>query len=368
MHTTVTTPADFAQFQQTLRPLLTQTGTQHIAAYHFFEITPRDLPWQSSGLHLQAGQSVTFLLAGHWYLVEALNLTLEAGFVFWARTHSDEPMYSPPSNTGTHTFAHSGELLLARSAGEWASNHGDLLVPPEVYMQASGYLYGVAIVWQSDALAGLQALHQHGDVQHLIADEILRLQHAVTPPEEWSYYPLLGNRATFHACEHQHGVCCHTENNVGILQYPVDAPLTPATRLDWRWIIERLPSAVAEDTLPTHDYLSIAVEFDDGQDITYLWSAELPVETVFRCPIPSWTARETHVVVRTGLAALGQAQTESRDVYADYHTHIQGNATRIVSVWLIAVSLFQHSLGSCRYESIVLHNTTSNIAVIPAAI
>ena len=133
-------------------------------------------------------------------------------------------------------------------------------------------------------------------------------------------------------------------------------------------MIERLPSAVAEDTLPTHDYLSIAVEFDDGQDITYLWSAELPVETVFRCPIPSWTARETHVVVRTGLAALGQAQTESRDVYADYHTHIQGNATRIVSVWLIAVSLFQHSLGSCRYESIVLHNTTSNIAVIPAAI
>lgn len=368
MHTTITTPADFAYFQQEMRRLLQQTGIDQIAAYHFFELTPTDLPWQASGLHIQAGQVVTFLLAGHWYLVEALNLTLEAGFVFWARTDANEPMYSPPSNTGTHIFTHSGELMLARSAGEWASPQGDLLVPPELYTQASGYLYGIAIVWQNDALTGLQTMHSHGDVQHLIGDEILRLQHAITPPPQWSYYPLLGNRETFHACEHEQGVCCHTDNNVGILQYPVDMPLNPATSLDWRWIIERLPSAVAEDTLPTHDYLSIAVEFDDGQDITYLWSAELPVDTVFRCPIPSWTARETHIVVRSGLGELGTAQSEKRDIYADYHAHIQGNATRIVSVWLIAVSLFQHSLGSCRYESIVLRNTTSNITVIPAAI
>ena len=362
MPISISTPADFAQFEQNLTPLLAQTRKAHVAAYHFFALTPQDLPWQNTGLIIEPGQFVTLLVAGHWYLVEALNLTLEAGFVLWARTHPDEPMYSPPSNTGTHAFAHGGELMLARSAGEWASTQGDLLVPPDIYTQASGYLYGVAIVWQNDALNGLHALHSHGDVQHLIADEILRLERAITPPQPWSYEPLLGNRETFQACER--GLCCHTDNNVGILQYPVTLPLTAGTRLDWRWLIERLPSAVAEDTLPTHDYLSIAVEFDDGQDITYLWSAELPTNTVFRCPIPSWTARETHVVVRSGLTELGCTQQESRDIYHDYHAHIQGNATRIVSVWLIAVSLFQHTQGRCRYEYIALHNAEQTVTVL----
>lgn len=41
--------------------------------------------------------------------------------------------------------------------------------------------------------------------------------------------------------------------------------------------MDLLPSEVREDTLTTHDYMSIAVEFDNGQDITCYWSAELPV-------------------------------------------------------------------------------------------
>jgi hypothetical protein len=44
---------------------------------------------------------------------------------------------------------------------------------------------------------------------------------------------------------------------------------------------------VAEDTLPTHDYLSVAVEFENGQDLSYFWSAALPPESNFRCPIPT---------------------------------------------------------------------------------
>jgi hypothetical protein len=70
--------------------------------------------------------------------------------------------------------------------------------------------------------------------------------------------------------------------------------------------MDELLSKVREDNLITHDYLSIAVEFDNGQDITYYWSSELPVGTGFRCPITTWTARETHVVARSGLEGLGQ--------------------------------------------------------------
>lgn len=354
----------FAEFQQQFKALLQQPVLNQIQAYQFFELQPHDLPWQGSGLQVEAGQAVSFFVAGYWYLVEALNLTLEPSFVFWARTTFEEPMYSPPSHTGTHQFTQAGEIMLARSAGEWASTAGDLLVPPEKYTEAKGHVYGLIIVWKADPLVGLQALQQQGDVNHLLGHEIQRLQQAISPPKQWNYYPLLGNRETFQTCQHGQGVCCHTNNNVGILQYPVDMALTEGVTLDWRWVIDSLPSSLAEDTLPTHDYLSIAVEFDDGQDLTYLWSVELPLETVFRCPIPSWTARETHLVVRTGLSELGKAKEESRDVYTDYHAHIAGPAKRIVSIWLIAVSIFQHSKGQCRYEQIVLRNAEAQVTVL----
>jgi hypothetical protein len=117
--------------------------------------------------------------------------------------------------------------------------------------------------------------------------------------------------------------------------------------------MEELPSQTREDTLPTHDYLSIAVEFDNGQDITYFWSAELPVDTGFRCPIPTWTERETHVVARSGRDGLGQWFKDERDVYRDYEAKIGGTLpAKIVRVWLIAVSLFQHSEGKCQYADI----------------
>jgi hypothetical protein len=116
--------------------------------------------------------------------------------------------------------------------------------------------------------------------------------------------------------------------------------------------------------LPTHDYLSIAVEFDNGQDITYYWSAELPVGTSYRCPIPTWTARETHMVVRSGRQGLGQWFSEERDVYKDYAEAIGGPMpARIVRVWLIAVSLFQGREGKCQYADIAFAANGRVIAV-----
>ena len=75
--------------------------------------------------------------------------------------------------------------------------------------------------------------------------------------------------------------------NAGILQRPVGIELKPQTKLSWRWIVEELPSRLPEDQLTSHDYLSIAAEFDDGQDLTYFWSSSLPVGKAFRCPIPA---------------------------------------------------------------------------------
>jgi hypothetical protein len=118
--------------------------------------------------------------------------------------------------------------------------------------------------------------------------------------------------------------------------------------------VDELPVDLAEDTLPSHDYLSIAVEFDDGRDLTYYWSAALPEGTVYRCPLPTWKDKETHVVVRSGPRELGRWLAEQRDLHADYARFIGGPARAVVRVWLIANSLFQRGHGRCEYASIRL--------------
>ena len=80
--------------------------------------------------------------------------------------------------------------------------------------------------------------------------------------------------------------------------------------------------------------------------------AELPVGTVYRCPLPTWRDRETHVVVRSGPGGLGTWQAEQRDLHEDYRRCIGGAARSVVRVWLIANSLFLRGHGQCVYSSI----------------
>ena len=115
-----------------------------------------------------------------------------------------------------------------------------------------------------------------------------------------------------------------------------------------------------------NDYLSIAVEFDNGQDLTYLWSATLPVGTSFRCPFPWWNERETHHVIRSGPAGLGRWQEETQPLLADYERAIGGPPpSRIVAVWLISVAILQRGRGECEYRKIELRGGSGNVFIGP---
>ena len=139
------------------------------------------------------------------------------------------------------------------------------------------------------------------------------------------------------------------------MQYPIEAELSEDAKLEWRWRVDSLPSALPEHIQPTHDYLSIAVEFENGQDLTYFWSASLPKDTVFKCPLPWWAARETHWVVRSGREELGTWVGEMRSLKADYVQAIEGTVpSKIVRVWLIANSVFQRGHGEARFADIWL--------------
>ncbi|MBD9357920.1 DUF3047 domain-containing protein [Methylomonas albis] len=346
---------------------LLQTAEQNLVRdFHFLSLASDLKPWQDTGIELVEGDCLTTFVSGQTRFKD-LPLSLEADFQVWFRIGLDGEVFRGTRQSHSCTATRPGRLFIGSYfPGEWTTKSGDLATPDAAYAMVTGDLSVLVIRWQDDALKSLQQLSAPSLAGHLIAQEIDRLQSPVLPPENWHYLWFLGEAEIYRACqtpENTPAVCCHTHNDTGIIQKSVVLDFMPDTLLRWAWKIEVLPSAVREDTLPTHDYLSIAVEFDNGQDITYYWSAELAPETAYRCPIPTWQHRETHVVIRSGAEGLGQWFNEERNLYADYVKTIGGDLPgKIVKVWLIAVSLFQHQEGHCQYADI---NILSNQRVIP---
>ena len=141
--------------------------------------------------------------------------------------------------------------------------------------------------------------------------------------------------------------------------------LTPSLRLRWSWRVEALPSRLPEDTALTHDYLSVALEFDDGQDLTWYWSCCLPEGFSYRCPLPHWRRRETHIVARTGTDGLGHWTDEERSVLADHQAAIGGpTPSRVVRAWLIAQTVPQAGHAAGEFSRIELADRYRTLHVL----
>ncbi|MGZ5621331.1 MAG: DUF3047 domain-containing protein [Methylobacter sp.] len=344
------------EFKSSFTQLLDHAEKGVIAEHRMFELPSEQKPWLDTGLDVEAGDKFTSFAAGQTRFKD-LPITLEANFQLWFRIGEHGEIFRGTRNSHSFTAEQPGRLYLASYfPGEWAGKTGELATPEEAYNTVTGNLDVLLVRWPGNHLDGLKALAVTGDVDNLIATEIDRLVSPVPKPAGWDYLWFIGPAEIYRPVANpakQSAICCHTHNDCGLLQKTVELPFKPDTRLRWSWKIDALPSTVREDTLPTHDYLSIAVEFDNGQDITYYWSAELPPETAYRCPIPTWTHRETHVVIRSGSQGLGEWFNEDRDVYQDYINAIGGTLPgNIVKVWLIAVSLFQREQGVCEYADI----------------
>lgn len=185
------------------------------------------------------------------------------------------------------------------------------------------------------------------------------------PPTGWAYLPELavfGPADIFRIVPATRGdrgpkkqMRVHTRKNVGILTRDVDLPLSPVTTLKWRWKVDQIPSKLPETAAAQHDYFSIAVKFENGRDITYMWSASLAKDLGFACPLPGWTDREYHVVVRSGTRDVGKWLSESRNVAADYAKYVGGESPgRIVQVWFIANTIIQQGEANASFGNIVI--------------
>ncbi len=341
-----------------------------LGEHRFCRVPANRPPWLDTGIDVTLGEHLTWIATGRTYLSRPLDIWVGPHFQLWARVGADGTVFRGVRDTHSFAAPRSGRLFLASYfPGEWAEPDGRLATPPELYRKVSGSMLALLIRWAGGVTptAGLRALSRVGDCRGLLESELDHLARPVEPPAGWRHLWFVGPSEIFSPGQTEDGcacIRCDTQADAAILQKDAAVVLEPGTRLRWRWKVDALPSDLPEDTLPTHDYMSIAVEFDNGQDLTYYWSAKLPPGTIYRCPLPTWTHKETHWVVRSGPEGLGRWHEESRSVLDDYRKAIGGAPpTRIIRVWLIALSAFQRQHGVCQYADIALTSGAETVVV-----
>ena len=333
-----------------IAPALKLLPAESISRVAVLDLEGSDAGWRSTGLTVARGQSFTVFADGVVWLAAALSIGASPATAVWVRIGARAPVRKLTANATSFVAWGDGELeLCLKPPGEWLDESGSF-DPAVPRAGASGKIAVTVALWPGDAASGLAAFARVTGLKDVVPS-------SAAAPKGWNYHWRLGEGTLYRDGEHEGRRCIHvhTHGDVGILQYPIDVALDDEVRLEWRWRVDRLPSDLPENIQPTHDYLSIAVEYDNGQDLTYYWSSALPVDTIFKCPLAWWDKRETHWAVRSGEAELGAWLAESRVLKGDYAKAIGGELPRrIVRVWLIANSVFQRRVGEARFADIAI--------------
>jgi Protein of unknown function (DUF3047) len=329
-------------------------------------VVPGDRPpWTPTGMWVRRGERVTLLGAGRIRWSAACHGGPK--YHLWGRVPGGE-IFGCTQDTTTVVVDHTGPLELCVYLGVWADSTGTLATGEGPYRKERGALEVTVLRWPpgTDPVDGLAALEPGTAEPRLVAAERARLLDPVVPPAGWSYLRDIGPADIYrHAVlDGRPAVDVVCDDDAGILVNEVDVALQPDTELAWSWRVDQLPGTEPEDTPFTHDYLSIATVFDTGRDLTWLWSAALPPEQAFACPIRGWSDRETHLPIRSGTAGLGSWRREVRNVWADHERFLGPPPARITAVWLIAVSHFGHGCGRATFTDIALHSGGEQVAVL----
>lgn len=361
-------PPDLGAFTREMEAVLMQAPDSVVRDYCWVHLPASQPPWVDAHMALARGDELSYFAAGRVYANRLLDIYVSPSLQLWCKVGDAGEVFRGTRDSNSFCADGPGQLLFGNYfPNDWADLQGARKESDEVYSQVSGELKILVIRWNGGALQGLRALAAVADPGGRLRREIERIEQGDTTPAGWRYLWHVGPAEIYRrqqagdssACIH-----CETHADVGILQRDVDLPLTTSSEISWRWCVERLPSTLREDTLPSHDYLSLAVEFDNGRDITYYWSTNLAVGTGYDCPLPNWAGKEFHVVVRCGGEGLGQWHGERRNLHEDYRRYMGEPPAKIVRVWLIANSIFQRDRGICEYADILLHDDGAELRVL----
>jgi hypothetical protein len=354
--------------QRWLAALPATVGEARLAGVSLVRLPAQEPPWRGTGIRVVAGQSYSLFASGRvqWSRRDP-TLYGDPRSHLWARIVLGGRIVNLTADTGTFVADASGELELGLYMGLWKSAAGDLATSPSLYEPLQGHIDALAMAWRGAPVDAFVALTRATSPAPFITREMARMAAEVAPPKGWEYLLETGRAEVFAQAQDPAGrpaIRLDARDDQGILCTPVDCALTPGTRISWRWRVTAQPSTLPEDTVRTHDYISVATQFDSGRDLTWIWSSQLAPETHFHCPIQAWTARETHLVVRSGADALGEWCGEERNVFADVAAAMGPPPARIVKVWLIGVSSFQHGSARAEFSDITLSNESGTIQVL----
>lgn len=348
---------DAAAFRAQFSELVARLPDGVIAEHAFFTLPGNIPPWHDTGMDCAVGDDFSIFCVGRIWMSRPDDVWLKPALWLWYRIGVDGEAFRGTRNSHGFTADTAGRFHLGGTfPGEWSGPTGTL-DDTGTYAQTEGEVCVLVIRWVGDGMAGLRALRQLGDVGGMLTSELARRQTRIPLPDDWFYPWHVGPAEAYVTdpmAQRPRIIGCYTHQDATTLRKDVVLPFKPGTRLRWSWKMDELPSKIREDHLFTHDYLSLAVEFDNGRDLAYYWSAELPAETAYACPIPKWADKETHVVLRSGHMGLGAWFDEDRDVYADYRRWIGAPPARIVRIWFIALSLFGRGEGRCEYGGMEL--------------
>jgi pimeloyl-ACP methyl ester carboxylesterase len=320
-------------------------------------------PWTPTGLAVTTGEEVSWLAWGSLHLLRPLTLALRPRLALRGRVADGVPVEGA-RDTVTFRADRMGELRLGSVYPGELQADGTITTDRIPYRAMSGTLSAVVARWAPGtgpqrALESIAGRDRSG----LCAAEAARLIDPPAPPAGWDTHPLTGREQAFFPVGS--GIAVNARWTSAIIRHPAEIKLTPSLRLRWSWRVDTLPSRLPEDTALTHDYISVALEFDDGQDLTWYWSCCLPAGLSYRCPLPHWRRRETHIVARTGAADLGRWTDEERPVLADHRAAIGGPAPScVVRAWLIAQTVPQASDAAGEFSRIELADGDRTLRVL----
>ncbi len=336
---------------------------QVAAEVQLVEIPVNRPPWTNTRLRAAAGDQLTWLAWGFAYVVRPLGIGAGPPNLLHGRI-GDGAVHASARDTCTFTAGGDGTLELGSIfPGEMRAD-GSIATDRTPYRMMRGSLVTVVARWApgTDPREALEAVAAR-DPSGLCAAEAARLADPPKPPPGWDPHPLLAPSEVYEPSDR--GIAIQVHETVGIVRRPAEAALTSTLRLRWSWRLDALPSELPEDTPLTHDYLSVGLEFDDGQDLTWHWSCALPEGFAYRCPLDHWRHRETHVVARSGIADLGRWVDEERSVLADHEVAIGGPPpARVVRAWLISVAFFQRGEGRGEFGRIELVDGDETVHVL----
>lgn len=322
--------------------------------------------WLATGLEVQRGRMVSVFGFGERAVG---SIRLEPRNIAWLRIGEEGEVQKLASNQFSFRPSRSGELFLTIPPPFtiWENPQGRF--PDNVDTSAATPLgmNFIAVEWTQAHEAALEQISMaKGDVFHLALE---RLRNPKLLPEGFSYLWFLGQSDVFERfnAQNRFGIRGHAINNWGIVKKPLDLPLRKDSEISFEWLYSTLPAHGPETDASHHDYLSVAVEFDNGQDITWFWSSNLEVGTGFRCPLPWWNERETHIVLQSGQDSLGEWHAHRRNIREDYKHHVGDDLpNRIIGVWFIATSLSQ-TPAVASFAGVKINQGGQEIAIFDAS-